>query len=73
MAVTSRPAWLGVAASRLGLYAAGGQALSGDQLDQIDMSHLQQVINNVSVFYRVSPRHKLKIVKVRASICTTGH
>ena len=53
------------AASRLGLYAAGGQALSGDQLDQLDLTSLRQIINNVSVFYRVSPRHKHKIIKVR--------
>ena len=55
---------LNFTASRLGLYAAGGQALSGEQLDKMDLTRLQQIINNVSVFYRVSPRHKHKIIKV---------
>ncbi|KAK2192812.1 hypothetical protein NP493_22g04001 [Ridgeia piscesae] len=50
-------------ASRLGLYAAGSQALSGDQVDQMDIGQLQDVIHHVSVFYRVSPRHKHKIVQ----------
>ena len=54
----------GVSASRLGLYASGSQALSGDQVDQMDVLQLQSVIHHVSVFYRVSPRHKHKIVQV---------
>lgn len=53
---------LGIA-SRLGLYAPGSYSLSGDDLDNMDIHRLQEVITNVSVFYRVSPRHKHKIVK----------
>ena len=53
-----------VAASRLGLYSAGGTALSGEQVDNMDLGQLQHIIHNVSVFYRVSPRHKHKIVRV---------
>ncbi|XP_041377017.1 calcium-transporting ATPase type 2C member 1-like [Gigantopelta aegis] len=49
--------------SRLGLYATGAPILSGDELDKLDVGHLRQIINHVSVFYRVTPRHKLKIVK----------
>ncbi|KAL5021260.1 hypothetical protein ScPMuIL_000415 [Solemya velum] len=49
--------------ARLGLYALGAAALSGDQVEEIDLSQLCRIINHVSVFYRVSPRHKLKIVK----------
>ncbi|XP_013393466.1 calcium-transporting ATPase type 2C member 1 isoform X2 [Lingula anatina] len=49
--------------SRLGLYSLGGHTLSGEQLDQMDISELQRIINRVAVFYRASPRHKHKIVK----------
>ena len=37
----------------------------GEQIDQMDVSQLQTFIHGISVFYRVSPRHKHKIVKVR--------
>ncbi|XP_064640743.1 calcium-transporting ATPase type 2C member 1-like isoform X2 [Lineus longissimus] len=62
--------------SRLGLYSAGGFTLSGDQVDQMDLMQLKQVINNVTIFYRVSPRHKHKIVKAlqsnKAVVAMTG-
>lgn len=57
-------------ASRLGLYASGGRALSGEQIDQMDIGQLEKVINHICVFFRVSPRHKLKIVKALQNI---GH
>ena len=50
--------------ARLGLYSAGGAALSGDQIDNMDDHRLESVINDVAVFYRTTPRHKLKIIKV---------
>lgn len=53
-----------IAGSRIGLYAAGGSTLSGDQIDTMDVDKLRQIISQVSVFFRVSPRHKHKIVKV---------
>lgn len=56
-----------LSASRLGLYASGGRALSGEQIDQMDIGQLEKVINHICVFFRVSPRHKLKIVKVSFS------
>lgn len=82
------------AASRIGLFSKGGQSLSGEEVDQLDLQQLSQIISRVSahthahtvmfqssvavtdgvpgsalcpqisVFYRASPRHKLKIVKV---------
>jgi len=52
------------AASRLGLYATGSRALSGDHIDSMDISQLEKLINHISVFYRVSPRHKHTIIKV---------
>lgn len=38
--------------------------LSGDEVDAKDITSLAAVVDNVSVFYRASPKHKLKIVKV---------
>nr|KAG5712236.1 hypothetical protein BaRGS_014586 [Batillaria attramentaria] len=49
--------------ARLGLYAAGAVAMSGEELDSMDMNELRKVIGQVGVFYRTTPRHKLKIVK----------
>ena len=37
---------------------------SGDQIDTIDDHMLINMIQDATVFYRVSPRHKLRIVKV---------
>ncbi|XP_046348725.2 calcium-transporting ATPase type 2C member 1-like isoform X3 [Haliotis rufescens] len=49
--------------ARLGLYASGASSLSGNQIDQMDPGQLKRVIPEVCVFYRVTPRHKLKIVR----------
>ncbi|XP_073782630.1 calcium-transporting ATPase type 2C member 1 isoform X1 [Danio rerio] len=63
-------------ASRLGLYTKGSQCLSGDEVDQMDIQHLSQIVHRVVVFYRASPRHKLKIVKslqnIGAVVAMTG-
>lgn len=48
----------------IGLDDIHSQVLSGDQLESMSEAQLDQVISNVSVFYRVTPRHKLSIVKV---------
>ncbi|KAI5716296.1 hypothetical protein M8J76_004136 [Diaphorina citri] len=50
-------------ASMVGLDTIHGKVLSGDQIDQMTEHQLQQVVNSVTVFYRVTPRHKLTIVK----------
>ncbi|KAK1173540.1 calcium-transporting ATPase type 2C member 1-like [Acipenser oxyrinchus oxyrinchus] len=50
-------------ASRLGLYSKGSQSVSGEEVDQMDVHQLSHVVPRTAVFYRVSPRHKLKIVK----------
>ncbi|XP_072024804.1 calcium-transporting ATPase type 2C member 1-like [Amphiura filiformis] len=50
-------------ASRLGIYAQGSRALSGEDVEDLDIMKLSGIIHQVSVFYRASPRHKLKIVK----------
>ncbi|XP_077144998.1 calcium-transporting ATPase type 2C member 2 isoform X2 [Ranitomeya variabilis] len=38
-------------------------AISGEELDALDESALPSVVTKVSVFYRTSPKHKLKIIK----------
>ncbi|XP_021371301.1 calcium-transporting ATPase type 2C member 1-like isoform X1 [Mizuhopecten yessoensis] len=56
--------------ARLGLYATGNRTLSGDQVEKMDTESLKDVINNTTVFYRTTPRHKVKIVKALQSL---GH
>ena len=55
-------------ASRLGLYAAGNISMSGSEMDTITDDLLCNSITHVSVFYRVGPGHKLRIVKCLQSI-----
>ncbi|KAG5271242.1 hypothetical protein AALO_G00177490 [Alosa alosa] len=63
-------------ASRLGLYTKGSQSLSGEEVDQMDLQQLSQIVPRIVVFYRASPRHKLKIVKslqnIGAVVAMTG-
>uniref|UniRef100_UPI003AAF5A1B calcium-transporting ATPase type 2C member 1-like n=1 Tax=Centroberyx gerrardi TaxID=166262 RepID=UPI003AAF5A1B len=63
-------------ASRLGLYTKGSQCLSGDEVDQLDLQQLSQIVPRIAVFFRASPRHKLKIVKslqnIGAVVAMTG-
>ncbi|XP_032415401.1 calcium-transporting ATPase type 2C member 1 isoform X1 [Xiphophorus hellerii] len=50
-------------ANRLGLYSKGCHCLSGEEVDHLDLQELSNIVPRVGVFYRASPRHKLKIVK----------
>uniref|UniRef100_A0A5F8G749 P-type Ca(2+) transporter n=1 Tax=Monodelphis domestica TaxID=13616 RepID=A0A5F8G749_MONDO len=50
-------------ASRLGLYSKNSQSVSGEEIDTMDVQQLSQIAPKVAVFYRASPRHKLKIIK----------
>ncbi|WAR12734.1 AT2C1-like protein [Mya arenaria] len=50
-------------ASRLGLHQEGGRTLSGEELDNLDIAQLRSIISHVYIFYRVTPRNKVKIVK----------
>ncbi|KAH7727794.1 hypothetical protein AAVH_04838 [Aphelenchoides avenae] len=54
--------------ARLHLFRPGDTCLSGQQVDEMSDMELEQVIRSVVVFYRASPRHKLKIVKALQSI-----
>lgn len=48
---------------RLGLSTNGETTLSGEEIDALELSYLKSIISNVSIFYRVTPRNKVKIVK----------
>uniref|UniRef100_A0A5S6Q9A4 Calcium-transporting ATPase n=1 Tax=Trichuris muris TaxID=70415 RepID=A0A5S6Q9A4_TRIMR len=50
-------------ASRLGLSTDASAALSGGELEKMEQAQLERIIDRLVVFYRASPRHKLKIVK----------
>ena len=50
-------------ARELDLMQPGDDSLTGDQLEKMDDEELQKVVNRVAVFARVSPEHKLRIVK----------
>jgi len=43
--------------------ATNGHCLTGQELSRLSVEELQDVVENVSVYARVSPEHKLKIVQ----------
>lgn len=57
-------------AQTIGLDTLPGQVLSGEQLDNFTETELDVAIPLATVFYRVSPKNKLSIVK---SLQRTGH
>jgi magnesium-transporting ATPase (P-type) len=59
-AVTAR-----VIASQLGIQAASGAVMTGEDLLSMTADQLQAAVEEVSVFARVSPDQKLRIVKAR--------
>ncbi|XP_063712483.1 calcium-transporting ATPase type 2C member 1-like isoform X2 [Symsagittifera roscoffensis] len=50
-------------ASTLGILGGIGKCMSGDEVERLSSKELGEIIDNVAVFYRVNPRHKLKIVE----------
>jgi len=49
-------------AKEIGLLEEGKKILAGEELDNLDDIDLNEIIEDVSVFARVSPRHKVRIV-----------
>ncbi|UUZ70588.1 cation-translocating P-type ATPase [Polaromonas sp. P2-4] len=49
-------------AADLGIVAAGAQALTGIQLDSLDDTAFAEAVRTTSVYARVAPAHKLRIV-----------
>jgi Ca2+-transporting ATPase len=50
-------------ASQLGIITSKSKVIDGNALSQMSVEELEEVVDDVSVFARVSPEHKLKIVK----------
>lgn len=57
-------------AHQLGILQRGGTVLTGSQLTRMDDDELDKISDNVYVYARVSPEHKLRIVK---SLQRHGH
>lgn len=55
-------------AQKLGLWSKGSRSLSGEQLESLSPQDLSQALLETSVFYRVSPKHKVVIVKALQGI-----
>ncbi len=51
-------------AKELDIFTKGEKVLTGTELDEMDEAKLEKVADNVSVYARVSPKHKLMIVRV---------
>ncbi|WP_226643996.1 calcium-translocating P-type ATPase, SERCA-type [Mesobacillus subterraneus] len=50
-------------ARQLGILTKDSKVLEGKALSEMSVSELEDIVDDVSVFARVSPEHKLKIVK----------
>ncbi|WP_219837738.1 calcium-translocating P-type ATPase, SERCA-type [Paenibacillus sp. R14(2021)] len=50
-------------AGQLGIMPRGGLSVSGQQLNEMSEEQLDRLIDNIFVYARVSPEHKLRIVK----------
>ena len=50
-------------ASEMGLLQPGSEALSGDELNRMSQEELEKQVDKIQVYARVSPEHKLRIVK----------
>lgn len=50
-------------AKELGIYLEGDMAITGAQLDDITDSQLDSMVEKISVYARVSPENKIRIVK----------
>ncbi|XP_044766962.1 calcium-transporting ATPase type 2C member 1 isoform X3 [Coccinella septempunctata] len=57
-------------AQSIGLDTLPSQVLSGEQLDLLSENEMDAIVPRATVFYRVSPKNKLSIVK---SLQRTGH
>jgi len=49
-------------AQEIGLLSQGGQVMTGADMDKLDEEGLDQILENTSVFARVAPEHKHRLV-----------
>ncbi len=75
MITGDHPVTATVIAAELGI-AAGGRAVTGAEIERMPDEALRQTVREVSVYARVNPEHKLRIVKAlqreRAIVAMTG-
>lgn len=57
-------------AKEIGIFAEGDQALTGTELDELSEDQLNEVLEKVTVYARVSPENKIRIVRAWQ---TKGH
>ena len=50
-------------AERIGIFAPGNMAVTGAELDRMEEEDLNRNLEHISVYARVSPEHKIRIVK----------
>ncbi len=62
MITGDHPRTAGRIAASLGLVAAGASVCTGNELDRLDEEALRRTVREVSVYARVAPQHKLRIV-----------
>lgn len=54
-------------AQRLGFDLMMKTCLSGEEINKMDVHDLENVVADVSIFYRTTPKHKLSIIKALKS------
>lgn len=76
MITGDHPKTAAVIAAELGIAAAGGRAVTGAELETMSDDELGRIVTTVSVYARVNPEHKLRIVKALqrggATVAMTG-
>ncbi|MDD5084600.1 MAG: cation-translocating P-type ATPase [Candidatus Omnitrophica bacterium] len=55
-------------AKELGFFKEGSLALTGEELDKLSDEDFQKEVERVSVYARVSPEHKLRVVRARRKL-----
>ncbi|MCI5705693.1 MAG: cation-translocating P-type ATPase [Pseudoflavonifractor sp.] len=50
-------------ARQLGIFRGGDEAVSGPELDRMEQAELDRRLEHISVYARVSPEHKIRIVE----------
>jgi Ca2+-transporting ATPase len=67
MITGDQPLTASAIAERLGIVDEGGKVMTGADIEKIHAEQFAKEVNNISVFARVSPEQKLKIVKALQS------
>jgi Ca2+-transporting ATPase len=63
MITGDHPTTAAAIAGELGIIAPGGKTMPGAELQKLDDAALREVVKDVSVYARVAPEHKLRIVR----------